>query len=95
MKAASPLYAFRLYIVGDAPNSARALVNLALLRERHFPQSHQVEVVDVTLDPLRAQQDGIFMTPMLIRLRPEPTCRIVGSLSDVDVVLAALGLDRS
>lgn len=90
-----PVYAFRLYIVGDAPNSARALANLALLCEQHFPQAHQVEVVDVTLDPLRAQRDGIFMTPVLIKLTPEPACRIVGSLSDFAVVLAALGIDRA
>lgn len=85
---------FRLYIVGDAPNSARALANLDVLRERHFPRAHQVEVVDVTVDPLRAQQDGIFMTPMLIKLTPEPACRIAGALSDFGIVLAALGLDR-
>lgn len=91
----SPLYTFRLYIVGDAPNSARALANLNQLRERYFPTKHQLEVVDVTLDPLRAQEDGIFMTPVLIKLTPEPTCRIVGALSDFDVVLAALGLDRT
>ena len=94
MKSALPLYAFRLYIVGDAPNSARALANLDLLRE-HLPKAHEVEVVDVTLDPLRAQKDGIFMTPMLIKLSPEPPCRIVGALSDLDVVLMALGLDRT
>lgn len=87
------MYVFRLYVVGDAPNSARALVNLALLRERHFPPAHQVEVVDVTIDPLRAQRDGIFMTPMLIKLLPEPACRIAGALSDFDIVLSALGLD--
>ena len=95
MKSAPPPFVFCLYIVGDAPNSARALANLDLLREHHFPPAHQVEVVDVTLDPSRAQQDGIFMTPVLIKLAPPPACRIVGALSDFDVVLAALGLDRT
>lgn len=36
MKAPSTAFAFRLYIVGDAPNSARALANLDVLRERYF-----------------------------------------------------------
>lgn len=85
--------AFRMYIVGDAPNSIRALANLGILRERFFPPAHQVEVVDVSLDPLRAQKDGIFMTPTLLKVSPEPSCRIVGALSDFVVVLAALGLD--
>ena len=89
-----PAFALRIYIVGDAPNSARALANLDLLRKRHFPAVHEVEVVDISLEPLRAQQDGVFMTPTLIKWSPEPVCRIVGALSDFDVVLAALGLDR-
>lgn len=93
MTARSVTLAFRLYIVGDAPNSIRALANLGVLRERHFPSAHQVEVVDVSLQPLRAQKDGVFMTPTLLKLSPEPTCRIVGTLSDPVVVLAALGLE--
>lgn len=52
-------------------------------------------MVDVSLEPLRAQKDGIFMTPVLMKLSPDPPCRIVGALSDFTVVLAALGLDRA
>ena len=86
-------FSLRIYIAGEAPNSVRALANLAQLRERHLPAAHVVEIVDVTVEPHRALSDGVFMTPTLIKLAPQPSCRIVGTLSDLQPVLAALGLD--
>ncbi len=85
-------YKFRLYVAGDATNSAQALVNLKSLCVAHLPDRHDIEVVDVFLEPGRALADGIFMTPTLIRLTPVPLRRIVGTLSNPSVVLHALGL---
>ena len=92
MKPAVAPFALRLYIAGEAPNSIRALANLAVLRERYHAELQDLEIVDVTLDPERALTDRIFMTPTLVKLSPEPTCRIVGTLGDLVPVLAALGL---
>ncbi len=92
MNDAMEPFSLCMYIAGDAPNSVRALANLAELRERHLPEAHRVEIVDVTVEPHRALSDGVFMTPTLIKLAPKPTCRIVGTLSDLQPVLAALGL---
>lgn len=72
----------RLYIAGHAPNSLQALANLTALCEAHFPRAHDLEVVDMLVYPLRAMSDGVLVTPTLIRLRPLPVQRIVGSLSD-------------
>ena len=88
-------FSLRMYIAGEAPNSVRALANLAQLRERHLPVAHVVEIVDITLEPHRALTDGVFMTPTLMKLAPKPMCRIVGTVSDLQPVLAALGLDRA
>ena len=93
MNDAVELFSLRMYIAGEAPNSVRALANLAQLRERHLPVAHVVEIVDITLEPHRALTDGVFMTPTLMKLAPKPMCRIVGTLSDLQPVLAALGLD--
>ena len=87
------LFKFRLYVAGDALNSAQALANLTALCREHLPDRHEIEVVNVFREPQRALADGIFMTPMLVKLAPAPTRRIVGTLSQTQTVLQALGLE--
>lgn len=88
------MFKFRIYIAGDALNSTQAIANLAVLCRTHLPDRHQIEVVDVFKDPKRALADGIFMTPTLIKLAPFPARRIVGTLSQTQTVLLALGLEE-
>ena len=87
------MFKFRIYVAGDSLNSAQALSNLAALCRANLPDRHQIEVVDVFKDPKRALADGIFMTPTLIKLAPSPVRRIVGTLSQTQTVLLALGLE--
>jgi circadian clock protein KaiB len=86
------MYKFRLYVAGDALNSAQAIANLAELCQVHLPDRHEIEVVDVFREPKRALDEGIFMTPTLVKLAPYPSLRIVGTLSQTQPVLQALGL---
>ena len=86
-------FKFRLYIADDTLNSAQAVVNLKSLCDTYLPDRHQIEIVDVFLEPKRALDDVVFMTPTLIRLRPLPLRRIVGTLSQTIPVLQTLGLD--
>jgi circadian clock protein KaiB len=87
------LFKFRLYVAGDAPNSALAVANLAAICREHLPDRHHIEVVDVFREPKRALAEGIFMTPTLVKLAPSPAQRIVGTLSQTQPVLQALGLE--
>jgi len=41
--------------------------------------------------PARALKDGIIVTPTLVRLVPAPARKIIGTLSDRNQVLLALG----
>ena len=86
------MFKFRLYVAGDAQNSAQAVANLAAICREHLPDLHEVEVVDVFRQPERALADGIFMTPTLVKLAPAPARTIVGTLSQTQPVLRALGL---
>lgn len=88
-----PLFKFRLYIAGDTENSAQALANLTAICRNHLPDRHEIEIVDVFREPQRALTEGIFMTPMLLKLAPAPVRRIVGTLGDTQTVLHALGLE--
>jgi circadian clock protein KaiB len=87
------LIKFRLYVAGDTRNSAQAVTNLAALCRAHLPDRHEIEVVDVFREPKRALADGIYMTPTLVKLAPSPVRRIVGTLSQTETVLQALGLE--
>ena len=86
-------YRFRLYVAGDAQNSAQAVTNLTALCKAYLKDRHVIEVVNVFQDPKRALADGILMTPTLVKLAPSPAPRkIVGTLSQTQPVLQALGL---
>lgn len=86
-------YRFRLYVAGDGTNSAKATANLAGLCRVHLAQRCTVEIVDVFQEPIRALEDGVFMTPTLLKLAPVPARKIVGTLDKMSSVLAALNLE--
>ena len=86
-------FKFRLYVAGGAQNSARAIANLTAFCREYFPHRHDIEVVDVFLEPKRALADRILMTPTLVKLAPSPPLRIVGTLSQKDPLLQAFGLE--
>jgi hypothetical protein len=44
-------------------------------------------------EPIRTLQEGVLVTPTLVRLEPAPSRTIVGTLSDSPQVLEALGID--
>jgi len=87
------LFEFRLYVAGDAQNSVQAVANLNALCQAHLPDRHRIEVVDVFQHPKRALEDGIFITPTLVKLAPPPLRKIVGTLNERQLVLQALGLE--
>ena len=91
---ANGAYVFRLYIAGGAPNSVRALANLFAICHKYFPESHNIEVVDVLREPLRALAEAILVTPTLVKVSPEPEQQIIGNLSEEEEVLRALGLPQ-
>ena len=80
----------RLYITGQSPNSARALANLrTICQETLGDGQYELEVVDILLDPLRAVNDRIIVTPTLVKL-PLPSVQIVGDLTERDEVMLVL-----
>lgn len=87
-----PVFKFLLYVAGTGPNSTAALSNLHELCRTHLPDRHEIEVVDVFRHPERALADGVLLTPMLVKLSPAPVRTIIGSLTQHDSLLQALGL---
>ena len=87
-------FKFRLFVAGDAPNSAQAIANLAAFCRANLPDRHEIEVVDVFREPKRALAENIFLTPTVVVLAPPPVRRIVGTLSHALTLLLALGLEN-
>lgn len=81
---------FRLYITNQAPSSTRAIANLRTICEQYFRDAYELEIVDTVHNPLRAIQDGIVVTPTLIKVAPEPSWSIVGDLSEDARVLTSM-----
>lgn len=87
-----PFFRFRLYVAGDGPFSMEAVSNLRAICAECLRGSHQIEIVDVLKQKRRALDDGVMITPLLVKLSPEPVSRVVGSLSNRDSLSQALGI---
>lgn len=85
-------FKFRVYVATAAEASAAAVANLAALCRTHLPDRHDIEIIDVCREPLRALTDGVLVTPTLVKLTPLPEQRIFGTLDETPSLLNALGL---
>ena len=86
-------YSFVLYVTGTTPRSQQALENLRrICDDRLGSGQFEVSVVDVLEEPERAEADRIIATPCVIRVRPGPPQRVIGDLSAISQVAAALGV---
>ena len=86
------IFKFQLYVASDSQNSAQATANLGALCREFLPGRHEIEIVDVFLEPRRALADDIRMTPTLRKVYPRPEATIIGTLSQTTRVLKTLGL---
>jgi circadian clock protein KaiB len=93
MTSSSEAISLKLYIANGTPNSILALNNLKEIVDQYFNGHHSLEVIDVLKDPSRALNDGVLVTPTLVKLSPPPRISIIGNLSDREKVLLALDME--
>ena len=89
-KAQRGHYLLRLFMAGNGANSQKALANLRSLCQEHLEGRYTIETVDVVQDFEAAVKDNILVTPALILVAPLPRVVVLGNLSDLPTVLAAL-----
>ncbi len=87
-----PKYRLRLFVAGDEPNSAKAKAMLNRLCEKYLLKNCEITIVDVLQDYEAAIEHQVMVVPTLIVEWPPPMRSILGSLTDEEKVLAALGL---
>ena len=85
-------YILRLFVTGILPNSARAVINIKEICERHLKDRYELEIIDIYQQPDLAVTEDIIAVPMLIKKFPLPEARLMGDLSDTDKVLQGLHL---
>lgn len=80
---------FVLYVIADSELTLRAVTNL----RQSVPAAcsdFQIEVVDVLKAPHQALDHQVYIAPTLVRLCGEQSSRLVGDLSDPDVLIPFL-----
>lgn len=82
----------RLYILGDTSFSRKVVETVRDLCEEFLGNGYLLEIVDLEADPARAGQDGIIAVPTLLRLQPEPEKRIIGDMTERELIVKGLGL---
>jgi circadian clock protein KaiB len=87
-------YKFELYTAEGTENSSLAFGNLLSLCKTYLADHYEIEVIDVVRNPQRALDQSIRMTPTLVKLSPNPKRTIVGTLSQTQRVMTALGIER-
>ncbi len=84
----------QLYINGRGPVSSETISRLNAICHEQLRDNYTLEVVDIQLDPDRAEEAGILAIPTLIRSWPLPITRLIGALTVKSRVLTGLGLSE-
>lgn len=90
MSPTEPPWTFVLYTAGNTPRSRQAFANITKYGEQYLDNHYSIEVVDLLVQPQRAEGDQILALPTLVRRSPQPPCRVIGDLADEKKVLASL-----
>jgi circadian clock protein KaiB len=91
-KPGEPGYRLSLYVAGMTPRSARAIANIKEICEEHLRGRYALEVIDLYQQPVLAERDQIVAVPTLLKRLPRPLRRLIGDLSDRELVLVGLDL---
>jgi DNA-binding response OmpR family regulator len=79
-----------LYVTPPWASSQKALRNVRRILQDYDPTQVELEVCDLSKDPLRGEADRIVFSPTLVKVIPEPRAWVMGDLSDPEVVVDLL-----
>jgi len=85
-------YVLQLFVTGILPNSVRAVTNAKIICEKYLGDRYELEIIDIYQQPSLAFCEQIIAVPLLIKRLPLPEERVIGDLSDVEMVLKGLDL---
>jgi circadian clock protein KaiB len=83
-------YILRLFVIDNQPNSARAVINIKTICDKHLKGKCELDIIDLSQQPALALSEDIIAVPILIKKFPLPEIRLIGDLSDTESVLEGL-----
>lgn len=83
----------QLYVSGMSPKSMEAIENIKRLCDEHLKDAFELEIIDIYKHPEMASEQHIVFSPSLIKQLPLPKKTLIGTLSDTEKVVKALGID--
>ena len=81
-----------LYVSGMSVKSMETIENIKRICDQYLKDSFELEITDIYKNPKAAAEYQIVFSPCLIKKFPLPRKLLVGTLSDTDKVLTALGV---
>jgi circadian clock protein KaiB len=76
-------YVMRLFVAGATTRSLQAVLRIRQLCEAQMQENFVLEVIDIYQQPELARANQIIATPTLIKERPKPVRRFIGSLMNI------------
>ncbi|HTQ10103.1 MAG TPA: circadian clock KaiB family protein [Fimbriimonadaceae bacterium] len=93
-RASESRYVLRLYVSGSSHRSANAISQVKSICDTYLADRYDLKIIDVFQQPELAQQMQLLAAPTLIKESPEPVRRVVGDMSDQDLLLYSLNLAK-
>jgi len=82
----------QLYVSGMSLKSMEAIENIKRLCDEYLDDAFELEIIDLYKHPEAATEQQIIFSPSLIKQLPLPKKVLVGTFSDTEKVIKALGL---
>ena len=82
----------QLYVSGMSPKSMEAIENIKRLCNDYLEDDFDLEIIDIYKSPEIAAEQHIIFSPSLVKRLPLPKKTLIGTLSDTEKVIRALGI---
>jgi len=82
----------QLYVSGMSPKSMEAIENINRICHAHSQKTFELEIIDIYKNPEMAAERHLVFSPCLIKIWPLPKKILIGTLSDTEKVIQALGI---
>lgn len=86
-------YLLKLYVSGDTARTRKAIANLNKFCQQELSNQAKIEIIDILKNPQIAEVRKILITPTLVKEFPLPQERIIGDLSNKEVIAFALNIE--
>ncbi len=84
MRFSTKPFQFRFYRAGWSDRSDELVARIKSTLDERIRGMYNLEIIDVFFKPRMAIADGVYATPMLVKLSPLPVKKFFGCLNNVE-----------